>query len=85
MNHRKTENAGSKFRGLGVVVVVAMSCALLSASTVGGKLVAHNTPGYVSNAKSLGSEDPAKTIEVSIWLAPHNRSELDAFVEPTGA
>ena len=80
MNHRKTENAGSKFRGLGVVVVVAMSCALLSASTVGGKLVAHNTPGYVSNAKSLGSEDPAKTIEVSIWLAPHNRSELDALV-----
>jgi len=47
---------------------------------VGGKLVAHNTPGYVSNAKSLGSEDPAKTIEVSIWLAPHNRSELDALV-----
>jgi len=79
MNHRKTENAGAS-SWLGVVVVVAMSCALLSASTVGGKLVAHNTPGYVSNAKSLGSEDPAKTIEVSIWLAPHNRSELDALV-----
>jgi subtilase family serine protease len=72
-------NAGVSFVWLGVVVVIAMSCALASASTVGGKLVAHNTPAYVFTAKSLGSEDPSKTIEVSIWLNPHNRGELDAL------
>jgi len=75
----KAANAGVSFVWLGVVVVVAMSCALVPASTVGGKLVAHNTPAYVFTAKSLGSEDPSKTIEVSIWLNPHNRGELDAL------
>ncbi len=76
------ENTGSNtrgsFRSPWVVFVVAMSCALLSAST-GGKTVARNTPSYVSTAKSLGSEDSTKVIEVSIWLNPHNRSQLDAL------
>ncbi len=75
----ETTNAAISFRWLGVVIVVAMGCALLSASTVGGNLIAHNTPGYVFTAKSLGSEDPSKIIEVSIWLNPHNRAELDAL------
>ena len=75
----ETANAGVNFRWLSVVVVVAMSCALLSASTVGGKLVAHNTPGYVATAKNLGTEDPAKVIEVSIWLQLHNQSQFDAL------
>jgi len=75
----KSANAGVSFGWLGVVVVVAMSCALLPARTVGGKLVAHNTPGYVLTAKNLGREVPSKTIEVSIWLNPHNRAELDAL------
>jgi len=56
-----------------------MSCALLPASAVGGKLVANNTPRYVATAKNLGAEDPAKVIEVSIWLQLHNRSEFDAL------
>jgi len=75
----KAANAGVHFGWLGVVVVVALSCALLPASTVGGKLVAHNTPRYVFTAKNLGSEVPSETIEVSIWLNPHHRAELDAL------
>ncbi|MGO9865947.1 MAG: protease pro-enzyme activation domain-containing protein [Terriglobales bacterium] len=75
----KTWSTGVSFRWLGVVGVVAMSCALMAASTVGGQLVAHNTPSYVTTAKSLGMEDPAKVIEVSIWLQLHNRSEFDAL------
>jgi len=74
-------NIGVSFRWLSVVVVVAMSCALLSASTVGGKLVTHNTPGYVATAKNLGTEDPAKVIEVSIWLQLHNQSQFDALTQ----
>jgi len=72
-------NAGVGVRWLCVVVGVVMSCALLPASTMGGKLVANNTPRYVATAKSLGAEDPAKVIEVSIWLQLHNRSEFDAL------
>jgi subtilase family serine protease len=41
--------------------------------------IAHNTPGYVATAKNLGTVDPAQTIEVSIWLAPHNRAEMDTL------
>jgi len=79
MNKSEAANAGCSFRWVSVVVVVAMSCALLSASTVGGQIVAHNTPRYVATAKNLGAEDPAKVIEVSIWLQLHNRAALDAL------
>src|ERR1035441_7727174 len=44
-------------------------------------LIADNTPRYVFTAKNLGTEDPSKAIEVSIWLNPHNRGELDALAE----
>jgi subtilase family serine protease len=64
-----------------VAVVVAMSCAPLSASTAGGKLVTNNTPSYVATAKNLGSEDSTKVIEVSIWLQLHNRSQFDALTQ----
>jgi subtilase family serine protease len=77
----KAANAGGSFRWLSVVVVVAMSCALLAASTVGGKLVSQNTPSYVRTAKNLGAEDPAKVIEVSIWLQLHNRNQFDALTQ----
>ncbi len=75
----KTASVVTSFRWLSVVGMIAVSCALLSASAVGGQMVAHNTPGYVATAKVLGSEDPSKTIEVSVWLNPHNRSQLDAL------
>jgi subtilase family serine protease len=53
--------------------------ACLSLPAFAGSFVAHNTPSYVKTAKNLGPEDPAKTIEVSIWLKPHNRSQLDSL------
>jgi len=64
-----------------VAVVIAMSCALLSASTPGGKLVTNSTPSYVATAKNLGAEDLAKVIEVSIWLQLHNRSQFDTLTQ----
>src|SRR5580658_9771867 len=66
---------------LTVVITSATSCTQLSASTVAGKAVAHNTPGYVATAKNLGAEDPARVIEVSIWLQLHNRSQFDALAQ----
>ena len=73
-------NADVIFRRLSsVAVVIAMSCALLSASTPGGKLVTNSTPIYVATARNLGAEDSAKVIEVSIWLQLHNRSQFDTL------
>jgi subtilase family serine protease len=72
--------AGASFQWLLVVFVVLMGCGLLSAATA-GKLIAHNTPNYVATAKSLGAEDPVKVIDVSIWLQPHNRSQLDSLTQ----
>jgi subtilase family serine protease len=71
--------AGAIIRRIFAVVAIVTSCTLLPASTVGGKLVAHNTPSYVATAKNLGLEDPAKVIEVSIWLQLHNRNQFDAL------
>src|SRR6202167_5158307 len=64
-----------------LTVMIATSCAPLSASTVGGKLVTNNTPSYVATAKNLGAEDPAKVIDVTIWLQLHNRSQFDALTQ----
>src|ERR1700691_2696268 len=78
----QTANTGVIFQWLlCIAVVVAMSCPLLSAGTVDGKLVTNSTPSYVATAKNLGAEDSAKVIEVSIWLQLHNRSQFDALTQ----
>ena len=58
-------------------VVVLFLCAALPAVAASGAFVAHNTPSYVKTAKNLGTENPSKTIEISVWLQPHNRNEMD--------
>lgn len=63
--------------GLCLVVVALIACAALPANA--GSFVGHNTPNYVKTAKNLGPENPNKTMEVSIWLKPHNRGQLDAI------
>src|ERR1700674_1607179 len=78
----KAADARIMFQGLSYVsVLVAMSCIAMSASPVEGRLVTNNTPGYVGTAKNLGAEDPAKLIEVTIWLQLHNRSQFDALTQ----
>jgi subtilase family serine protease len=71
------------FTRLCCAILVAIAAATLTCLTagaaVGGQAIAHNTPPYVSTAKNLGAENPSKTIEVSIWLNPHNQAELDAL------
>lgn len=68
-----------------VVLVMAAAAGLPnlipSAYAMNGQVIANNTPGYVSSATNLGAEDTSKTIEVSIWLQPHNRSALDALAQ----
>jgi subtilase family serine protease len=64
---------------LALVAPLLLASSAVPALAAGGQFVAHNTPPYVSAAKILGSEDPAKTIEVSIWLNVHNPAQLDTL------
>ena len=66
---------------LSFVVLTLTLGAVLPANAAAGQLVAHNTPTFVSTAKNLGAEDPAKTIEVSIWLNLHDRAALDTLAQ----
>jgi subtilase family serine protease len=68
---------GAKTVGLMLVILCVIAGMALPAAA--GSFVSHNTPRYVNTAENLGPEDPNKTMEVSVWLKPHNRSQLDAL------
>lgn len=70
-------SGGIKTAGLMLVVVCVIAAVALPAAA--GSFVSHNTPRYVNSAKNLGPENPDTTIEVSVWLKPHNQSQLDAL------
>src|SRR5579863_808426 len=60
---------------LASVVLLAVSLA----NAADGAYVVNNTPAYVSSAKKLGPAVSTSTIDVTLWLQPHNRSGLDAL------
>src|SRR5437660_7052797 len=66
---------------LGLFVVVLIGCLASQGFAATGRFIAHNTPNYVATAANLGAEDPAKVIEVSFWLNPRNRGQLDAITK----
>ena len=66
---------------LSIVLVILIAGSVLQAAAASGQYVAHNTPPYVAKAKNLGTEDPSKTIEISVWLNPHNRRQMDALAQ----
>src|SRR4051812_21153553 len=45
------------------------------------QVVANNTPRFVSTAKNLGRVNTAETMDVTVWLKPRNRTELDSLAE----
>ena len=68
-------------RWISALTVLTVVCVALPALGAGGGFVLHNTPGYVKTAKNLGPADAAQAIEVSLWLNPHNRVQLDALAK----
>ena len=78
---RRARTIGLSLVVLSLVVLTLTLGAVLPANAAAGQLVAHNTPTFVSTAKNLGAEDPAQTIEVSVWLNLHDRAELDTLAE----
>jgi subtilase family serine protease len=63
---------------LSLAILTLTLCAALPANAAVGQYIAHNTPSYVAAAKNLGTEDPSKTIDVTIWLKPHSREQMDS-------
>lgn len=61
------------------LVLATLIVSVTLPANAAGKYVTHNTPNYVATAKNLGTVDASKVIEVSIWLNPHNRAELDTL------
>jgi len=68
-----------RFMGLGLLVVVLIGCLASQGIAATGRFIGHNTPNYVKTARNVGTEDPAKVIEVSFWLNPRNRAALDTL------
>lgn len=65
-----------------VLLVLAISTILVKPSfAAGGSYIPNNTPAYVASASNLGPVDPSTTIDVTIWLQPHNRAALDALAQ----
>jgi subtilase family serine protease len=56
-----------------------LGAVVVPVSAADGQLVAHNTPRYVSAAAYVKPEDPTNVIDVTIWLNPHNRDQMDAL------
>ncbi len=61
------------------ITVSVLTCAALPLSAASSQVVANHVPSYVSTAKNLGPADTSVTMDVSIWLNPHNRSMLDTL------
>ncbi len=70
LRHRRTP-------WLSVAIAAFVASTVLPALAASGQFVAHNTPNYVKTAKNLGTENPSKAIEISVWLNPHNRAGMD--------
>ena len=77
---RITAGHGSWFHRL-ILLALAATLFLPTAAFGAGKIVANNTPSYVTTAKNLGPEDSTKVIEVSLWLQWHNRGQFDTLAQ----
>ncbi len=83
MNKRevyRTANTG-RLRTVGLFVVAVVLVAGVTLPATAGQLIAHNTPAYVTSAKNLGAADASATMDVTIWLNPHNRAEMDQLAK----
>jgi subtilase family serine protease len=74
-SNKEVVSAGNG-RWMITLAVLIVICAALPAAAAGA-FVQHNTPRYVTTAKNLGPVDASQTIDVSLWLNPHNQAGLD--------
>jgi subtilase family serine protease len=78
-NWKRIAPQGLRIARICAVALVGLAVATLLTTSAAAQVgrIANNTPRYVATAKNLGTADPSKTIEVSIWLNPRNRGDLE--------
>jgi len=80
-NSKRSTNLMTRL-ALGALVVAALSLSVAPASMAqAGQAILGNTPHFVSGSTVLNQEDPSKVIEITAWLAPSNRAEMDALAK----
>ena len=62
-------------------LAASAGAALAAAAASASPVIAHNTPGFIKNAKDLGPVDPNSVISVTAWLKLHNEQQLDQLVK----
>jgi subtilase family serine protease len=73
---------GSRFFAvLSTIGMLAASSAFAAGSEAGTVTLTNNKPKFTATAKNLGGVDPKSIVEVTIWLNPHNKSEMDALAK----
>src|SRR5271169_81996 len=78
-NWKRIARQGLRIAEICAVAWVGLTVTTLLTSSAVAQVgrIAHNTPRYVATAKNLGAADQSKKIDVSIWLNPHNRGDLE--------
>jgi subtilase family serine protease len=62
-----------------VALITACFAAAQQGLAAEGRYLAQSTPSFASHTNFLRAEDPSTVMEVSVWLSPRNRGELDAL------
>ncbi len=66
-----------KFVGSGAMLAIASSSVAWAAT---GQVLSNNVPGFAKASTPVGLTDSKKTIDVMVWLKPHNKAGLDSLV-----
>jgi len=75
------KNVRHVFVALLGAAVISTGSSIRAFGQEAGLSIPHNTPKFAATAKNLGAVDPSTVIDVSIWLKPHNKSDMDALAK----
>jgi subtilase family serine protease len=60
-----------------IATALAVTFRVAPAAPLARRTISQNTPPYVSSSTYVKAEEPTNVIDVTIWLNPHNRREMD--------
>jgi subtilase family serine protease len=60
--------------------MLANAAGVAAAETIGSP-IANNHPRFTSSAKMVGKVDESTPIEVTLWLSPHNKADMDSVAK----
>ena len=68
-------------RAVAMTAVLAAMIGIVPAAVPVRLVISHNTPPYVSAGAYVRAEDSASVIDVTIWLNPRDRAQMDALAQ----